>query len=230
MASITPNPSPLSWKETAPGTFTRPLDTIERFFKWLADLGVPLKREHWGVSLAPRLSFPDSIAASEAEPYLRRAWLILSKQHPMLYARAEGNNVIVNPLDEDEWLKESLITHNEEHATVDSLFTSLEPAPIVRCHWLPGVGEGHKAGGGGCLDGMRDDRTCGLLPRLDMEGRVDPCCRVQYGILSGRFCKTIYGESEGELIERAGTLKAILFRYLGAVIQSKGSFLTKAIF
>ncbi|KUI56622.1 hypothetical protein VP1G_04045 [Cytospora mali] len=141
MAAVAPNPSALSWKETAPGTFTRPLDTIERFFKWLADLGVPLKREHWGVSLALRLSLPDSIAASDAEPYLQRAWLILSKQHPMLYARPDGNSVTVTPLNEDEWLKESFITHSGEDVTVDSLFTSIEPAPIVSCHWLPGVRE-----------------------------------------------------------------------------------------
>lgn len=130
--------NPLAWKETTPGTFTRPLDTIETFFKWLADLGVPLKREHWGVSLSLRLSLPDSLPASEAEPYIRRAWLILSKQHPMLHARPEGNTVTVSPLDEDEWLKESFFTHTGEQVTVDSLFTSIEPAAIVSCHWLPG--------------------------------------------------------------------------------------------
>ena len=130
--------NPLSWRETTPGTFARPLDTIESFFKWLSDLGVPLKREHWGVSLAVRVSLPDTVPASRAEPYLRRAWLILSKQHPMLHARPEGNCVIASPLDEDEWLKESFVTHTGEHVTVDSLFTSIEPAPIVSCHWLPG--------------------------------------------------------------------------------------------
>lgn len=127
----------LAWKETAPGTFTRPLDTIETFFKWLADQGVPLKREHWGVSLALRLSLPKSLPASEAEPYLRRAWLILSKQHPMLHARPQGNTVAIRPLDEEDWLKESFFTHYGEAATVDSLFTSIEPASIVSCHWLP---------------------------------------------------------------------------------------------
>ncbi|KAI3399741.1 hypothetical protein diail_5809 [Diaporthe ilicicola] len=137
MVSVAPSTNSLSWRETSPGTFTRPLDTIESFFKWLSDLGVPLKREHWGVSLALRVSLPDSIPASEPEPYLRRAWLILSKQHPILYARPEGNSVTVSPLNEDEWLKESFITHTGEQATVDSLFTSIEPAPIVSCHWLP---------------------------------------------------------------------------------------------
>lgn len=112
----------LAWKQTTPGTFTRPLDTIESFFKWLADLGVPLKREHWGVSLALRLSLPDSLSVFEAEPYIRRAWLILSKQHPMLYARPEGNTATVGPLYEDEWLNESFFTHTEEQVTVDSLY------------------------------------------------------------------------------------------------------------
>lgn len=139
MGSVsTTSANPLAWKETSPGTFTRPLDTIETFFKWLADLGVPLKREHWGVSLSLRLSFPDSLPACEAEPYIRRAWLILSKQHPMLHARPEGNTVTVRPLDEDEWLKESFFTHTGDQATVDSLFTSIEPAQVVSCHWLPG--------------------------------------------------------------------------------------------
>ncbi|KKY38535.1 hypothetical protein UCDDA912_g01372 [Diaporthe ampelina] len=138
MTSVsTTGANPLAWRETTPGTFTRPLDTIETFFKWLADLGVPLKREHWGVSLALRLSLPDSLPASEAEPYIRRAWLILSKQHPMLHARPEGNTVTVSPLDEEEWLKESFFSHTGEEVTLDSLFTSIEPAPIVSCHWLP---------------------------------------------------------------------------------------------
>lgn len=137
MPTVNQDSSSLAWQETTPGTYTRPLDTIERFFKWLADLGVPLKREHWGVSLSLRLSLPNSLPVSDAEPYLRRAWLILSKQHPMLYARPEGNSVVVHPLNEDEWLKESFTTHTGEHVTVDSLFTAIEPAPIVSCHWLP---------------------------------------------------------------------------------------------
>jgi hypothetical protein len=65
--------NPLAWKETAPRTFTRPLDTIESFFKWLADEGLALQREHWGVSLALHLSLPASLPPSEAEPFIRRA-------------------------------------------------------------------------------------------------------------------------------------------------------------
>ena len=133
----TTSAKPLAWKETTPGTFTRPFHTIETFFKWLADLRTPLRRERWGVSLALRLSLPDSLPASEAEPYIRRAWLILSKQHPTLYARPEGDTITVSPLDEDEWLKESFFSHTGEQVTLDSFFTSIEPAPIVSCYWLP---------------------------------------------------------------------------------------------
>lgn len=105
---------PLAWKETTPGTFTRPLDGVETVFKWMADLGVPLKREHWAVSFAVRLALPDSLPASEAGLYIRRAWLILSKQHTMLYAGPEGHSVTVSPLDEDEWLKKNFVTHTPE--------------------------------------------------------------------------------------------------------------------
>lgn len=59
----------------------------------------------------------------------------------MLYARPEDNSITVSPLNEDQWLKESFITHNGEHVTVDSLITSLESAPVASCHWLPAVAE-----------------------------------------------------------------------------------------
>lgn len=128
---------PYSWKEINPGIFTRPLDTIETFFKWLADLGEPLKREHWGVSLALRLLLPSTIFECDTELYLRKAWLILSKQYPMLYARATGNTITISPLNEAEWLKESFLTYIDESITVEKLFTSIEPSPIISCHWLP---------------------------------------------------------------------------------------------
>lgn len=60
----------------------------------------------------------------------------------------------VSPLDENEWLKGSFFTHTGEQVTVDSLFTSMEPAPIVSCHWLPGQQELILHGSHWRLDGI----------------------------------------------------------------------------
>lgn len=175
---------PLAWKETTPGTFTRPLDSVEAVFKWMADSSVPLKREHWAVSFAVRLALPDSLPASEAEPYIRRAWLILSKQHTMLYARPEGHSVTVSPLDEDEWLKKSFVTHTGEQATLDSVFTSIEPAPIASCHWLPDRRELLLHGSHWRLDGIGCLKlTDRLLAALGAVIRVGLDCPLEsYGL------------------------------------------------
>lgn len=218
----------LSWKENSPGTFTRPLDTIETFFKWLADLGVPLKREHWGVSLALRLSLPDSLHPSDAAPYLRRAWLILSTQHPMLYARPEGNSVIVKPLNEDEWLKESFIVHTEGHVTVDSLFTSIEPGPIVSCHWLPGTRDLIVHGSHWRLDGIGSlklaDRYLAALATVVRVGLDVPL--TSYGLdLTPLFTPSLDEISNAYLDEESTplTTRTVADNLLGTVIKGAPS-------
>lgn len=80
--------------------------------------------------------------------------------HPMLYARPEGNSVTVSPLNEDEWFKESFTTHDGEQVTVDSLFTSVEPAPIVTCHWLPHSRDLIIRGSHWRLDGIGSLKLC----------------------------------------------------------------------
>ncbi|PSR79598.1 hypothetical protein BD289DRAFT_442204 [Coniella lustricola] len=219
---------PYSWKETSPGIFSRPLDTIETFFKWLADLGVPLKREHWGVSMALQLSFPTTISEADIEACLRKAWLILSHQHPMLHARATGNHITVSPLNEQEWLEESFFTHAEESITLDQLFTSIEPGPIVSCHWLSGTHEVVIHGSHWRLDGIGSiklsDRLLSALSTVLLLGAGLPL--EAYGLdLTPLFTPSLDEISLGFINEEStpAAVKNVADKLLGTVIKGAPS-------
>ncbi|WAO96252.1 Hypothetical protein NCS54_01392100 [Fusarium falciforme] len=96
-----------TWFLEADGTSNRPLDTIETFFKLLADGGAPINREHWAITVALRLKTPESV--KEVVPVLRRTWLTLVRLHPNLAGKSHMSDaddlpsqiLSVGPLNED---------------------------------------------------------------------------------------------------------------------------------
>lgn len=142
---LSANPD-LDWSSPAPGTYTRPLDTLETFYKILADSGKPLNREHWAITVSLRLKFPDSI--EDPAPYLRRTWLAVRRLHPHIGAKPSPTgeaSITIPSLDGDggdEWLAESFFVHaGEEVRDADEAFSTLRPAETATAHWLPASGE-----------------------------------------------------------------------------------------
>ncbi|KAJ4186732.1 hypothetical protein NW755_007464 [Fusarium falciforme] len=131
-----------TWLLEADGTSNRPLDTIETFFKLLADGGAPINREHWAITVALRMKIPESV--KEVVPVLRRTWLTLVRLHPNLAGRSHMSDaddlpsqiLSVGPLNEDTWLSETFFQH-ENIPDSTTLFTSLRPSPTATCHWVP---------------------------------------------------------------------------------------------
>ncbi|KAM0431372.1 hypothetical protein ACHAPT_005349 [Fusarium lateritium] len=131
-----------TWSTEADGTSIRSLDTIEAFFKLLADGGAPINREHWAITVALRLKVPGSV--QHVESLLRQAWLILVRLHPNLAGKAhapESENsprhiLSVDCLNEDNWLAETFIQHDNVPDSA-ALFTSLRSSPTATCHWIP---------------------------------------------------------------------------------------------
>lgn len=66
------------------GEYTRPLGTLENFFKSLASIGAPLDREHWTITFVLSLGFPPFI--EDPAPHLIRTWQVLRRQYPALGA------------------------------------------------------------------------------------------------------------------------------------------------
>lgn len=150
--------SSLNWQPSAPGVSSRPLDTLENFFKLLSDSGSPINREHWAVSLALRVNFKPPLA--DPIPYIRRAWLLTGRLHPTLSgsvvddvnkttSQASSARPILTTrrFDAEAWISKTFIVqqhsknrHNDDKETAISsasdLFAGMLSTGTPTCHWI----------------------------------------------------------------------------------------------
>lgn len=127
---------------------SRALGNLEVFFKKLADLGTPLKREHWAVHLALSLRVTGDVDLSY---YIEKAWQAVRCQYPAIGSsivsaptvetevnpNLQAREILtIPPFDAASWSKQTFFIHDNE-ANADSLFCSLRPTDLATCHWLP---------------------------------------------------------------------------------------------
>ncbi|KAK7919958.1 short chain dehydrogenase family protein [Apiospora marii] len=125
-------------------TESRPLGTLENFFKWLADQGRPLNRGHWTIHLILDLAIPQSIA--DPALHLRSAWQALRIAHPHLGAvvthstetnqESPPGRLVLGGLDLDEWAKTTFTVCDQE-CSMDQLLSGLGPQDTATCYWVP---------------------------------------------------------------------------------------------
>lgn len=130
----------MSWEETSPGRFERPLDTVELLFKTIADAGAPLQREHWAVRVFARFSLDHS--SGDAEHTLRHAWKTMRYDHPQIASYAEGKTKVYEvPTNStvDSWLAKTF--HVVVSITADDLVEKLQPCPMSTIYFLPHTSE-----------------------------------------------------------------------------------------
>lgn len=130
----------MSWQETSPACFERPLDTLELMFKSIADAGAPLQREHWAVRVFARFRLDPS--AGDAELALRHAWKTMRYDHPQIASYADGKNKVYkipNSAAVDSWLARTF--HVEASITIDDLLEKLRPSPLSTIYYLPHTSE-----------------------------------------------------------------------------------------
>ena len=130
----------MSWKETSPGHFERPLDSLEIWYRALGSGGAPLNREHWSVTAVAQicLHFP----ASETAEALRHAWKTIRYDNPQIACTVQGNKNVYDVPDEtavETWLKDTFIVAPSQ--TASGLFSAFTPAPFATFYYLPQTSE-----------------------------------------------------------------------------------------
>ena len=126
-----------SWRETSPGHFERPFDSMERFFLALARGSLPLNREHWSVSTFAQFDMKASL--KDTESALRHAWKTMRYDHPDLACVACGETKVYEVPDNatlDTWLDETFIVAPAS-ATKEELLASFGPSALASLHFLP---------------------------------------------------------------------------------------------
>lgn len=130
-----------SWKETAPGRFERPFDSIEMFLLTLARATAPINREHWSLNFSAQ--FQAQLPFDEVLRRLRNAWITMRYNHPEIASRAEGDTKVYKVPDAsglEAWLGETflVVTGTE---TVEETIASIRPQPLATIHFFPNTCE-----------------------------------------------------------------------------------------
>ena len=130
-----------SWKETSPGHFERPIDSMEKFFLALARATLAPNREHWAVSVFAR--FDAEASQEDTESALRQAWKTLRYDCPHLACALYEDTIVYEVPDQpalDDWLNETFIVVPAA-TTKENLLASFRPTALATLHYFPHTSE-----------------------------------------------------------------------------------------
>lgn len=130
----------MSWRETFPGRFERPLDSIELFFKTIGEKGATYHREHLAVRAYAK--FLQGPLSGDTETALKQAWKTIRYLQPQIAASLEGTSLVYavpEPASLDTWMAETFLI--ETVLTVDDLLASPRRASLPTLHYLPQTSE-----------------------------------------------------------------------------------------
>ncbi|KAF1825168.1 uncharacterized protein K489DRAFT_377715 [Dissoconium aciculare CBS 342.82] len=109
----------LSWVQTSPRTYERPLDDMENFFALAGEGGVgATDGQHWHIAIMAKID----IEGIDLKRDLPVAWMSLRQINPCLSAVVEGDRLVYTIADYEElgsWLNESLHFHDKSASSRD---------------------------------------------------------------------------------------------------------------
>ena len=130
----------MSWKETSPGHFQRPLDSGELFFRTLGEQGATHGREPRAMIVCAK--FSHDLSNHDAEVALRHAWKTLRFLQPQLAAYMQGNSIhyeVLQPSGLRSWMRETFLV--ERVLTSDELLASSRRSSFPTLYYLPNTSE-----------------------------------------------------------------------------------------
>lgn len=131
----------MSWKETGPGRYERPLDGIELLMKLMRDMFAAMNVENWCLNFHTRVQLSGGTEA-EIEAGLRAAWVRTRYYHPLVATLLEGANHVYQVPDKaalEDWEAESFFVHKDQ--TVPDWLHSVSAIRYSSVHWFPSTSE-----------------------------------------------------------------------------------------
>ncbi|OJZ81971.1 hypothetical protein ASPFODRAFT_74897 [Aspergillus luchuensis CBS 106.47] len=128
----------MSWQQISPGHYERPFDSMENFYRAVADAGAPLNKQHFLISCTLKLkSFPQV-------QNLQQAWKALRQRYPQIAVRAneDGSRLcytVPSPEALDTWVQETFIIRNGVSA--DEIYSQEPPSSQFFLFCLPDTRE-----------------------------------------------------------------------------------------
>lgn len=130
----------MSWKETFPGHFERPLDSIELFFKSIGEKGATFNREHRAVRAYAKFSLDHP--TGDAEAALKHAWKSVRYLQPQIAASLQEKILgydVPQTAGMESWMAQTFLV--ESVLTIDELLASPRRSSLPTLHYLPKTSE-----------------------------------------------------------------------------------------
>lgn len=125
----------MQWQEVSPGRYERPFDSLERFYRVIADAGLPLNKQHYLITST--LQFRILPPADQ----IQKTWRALRRQYPQIAAVADetGSNfcyTVPSPKELDAWVEDSF-TIDQSGRSANEIQENEPPSSIFRLFYLP---------------------------------------------------------------------------------------------
>ncbi|KAK4464466.1 hypothetical protein QBC42DRAFT_320034 [Cladorrhinum samala] len=136
----------MTWTETKPGIWQRPIGENERFIKLIGDRGHQAGREHWSVTAGASFALNKTLTPTELSAKCREAWCRLRFEHPSIACTADDEEGkltyhVASAESLAAWANESFSVH--ERSSVDDVIASFKPSQYTTAHLLPAVHAGN---------------------------------------------------------------------------------------
>lgn len=105
----------MPWQEVSPGRYERPFDSIESFYRIIADAGAALNKQHYLISSTLQLKCPHPVQD------VQNAWRALRQRYPQIAATADETGTrfcytVPSQTELEYWVQETFIVDDESSA------------------------------------------------------------------------------------------------------------------
>lgn len=124
----------MKWKEVSPGSYERSFDSLEKFYRVIADAGAPLNKQHYLISCTLRLKILPPVHE------VQNAWKALRKQYPQIAAMPDESGArfrytVPSSTELNAWAQQTLVVDQESSA--NDIYEKEQPSSLFLLFYLP---------------------------------------------------------------------------------------------
>lgn len=183
----------MSWKETSPGTFSRPVTPDEICFMTIGGFARSHGREPLSINLVSTITPYGSLAKDDIAPSLRRGWAHLRFRQPMIAATCSDNRVTYTVPNTaaafEEWMQQSFFVLPDVSSSAE--LTARNEKNHCQLYYIPKSNEVLLFTTHWQLDGVGTVLILGFLLQLAFDPNLGDPAALQWGEEATRFNPTV---------------------------------------
>lgn len=124
----------MQWTKVSPGCYERSFDSLEHFYRVVADGGAPLNKQHYLISCTLRLKILPPVHE------VQNAWKALRKQYPQIAAMPDESGTrfrysVPSSTELDAWVQETFVV--DQGSSANDIYEKEQPSSLFLLFYLP---------------------------------------------------------------------------------------------